>query len=171
MEDEMWMIGELSTNLPEHVLPTNNDVLKYYYHLHIIQKKAFPACNKLTAVKLCTIWDKFKLKTIFYPNIIRKIRGLVRDYQVLKLSKKSMAAIHITRKNNFLVTMECLFDIGSPITSELITDKKLARFLKDQRTHRILTDLDVDLANVHSSQNEPEPIVTAQIDQDNESKH
>jgi hypothetical protein len=110
-----------------------------------------PACNKLTAVKLCTTKDKFKLKTIFYPDIIGKIRGLVKDYLALKLSKKSMAETHITRKKIFFVTMGCLFDIGSPITA-----KKLARFLKDQRTHRILTDLDVDLVNVLSSQNESE---------------
>jgi hypothetical protein len=46
----------------------------------------------------------------------------------------------LQEQEKFSISMSMLFDISTSETFELIKDKKITRFMKDQRTYRILTE-------------------------------
>lgn len=137
--------------LPEHKLPTYDELLKYYLYLkkHQFNKSDY-ALQLCVAEKLQQMWNSVKIPIILTKSIVNKLKGWFAKYEtILKHGNKRKNPEDLRQKlDQLLDDGKKLFDIAKckctlVTTCECSEDAKvgavLKEFLNDQRHERSMT--------------------------------
>jgi len=133
---EMWLIGQVQTELPGNVLPTTGDVLKYFFYYHHVLKKSVPESAKCASHILINIWNRARILTSHQPYVIAKLKEVVDEYNLIKKNRGRNSVTQHSREQHFIEKQKQLFDIACNNAESLIKIDEDKTFLEDQRTSR-----------------------------------
>lgn len=72
---EIWLVGYTKPNLPSNVLPTLGEVLKTYFHEHIVEEKSVVESIKVVIDELIVIWDNAGIPTSLQKKHYKKVKN------------------------------------------------------------------------------------------------
>jgi hypothetical protein len=154
----MWLIGELSSTLPEKVLPTNLDVLKTFFfgqESKISNDENFMKISQ----KVSAVWNNFGLPTALQQNIITKMKNLIQKYKLLRKNKYRITDKQIANEDEFTRKLLKLFDISHVDIDDLAKYRISLVFLEDQNMARTMTTDDLDgVEECFRSQSKPKKL-------------
>lgn len=144
---DIWLIGQLQSELPVNVLPTTGDVLRMFFHYHQVEKKTVPESAKVSSDKVMDMWNKARIPTTYYSHVLEKVKSLVDDYKLIKKNKNRQSEAQRAREKEFEEKEHILFDIAHQNAMQLIRIQEDREFLEDQRGSRRMkmSGIDKDL--------------------------
>ena len=89
-----------------------------------------------TVREVLGIWEKARIPTIEERNIVRKLEGMVREWELLKKHEKNKTANQKTKESAFQEKIDFLFNIKHKEWNSLIKIPEDKAFLLDQETQR-----------------------------------
>ncbi|ESO05704.1 hypothetical protein HELRODRAFT_171365 [Helobdella robusta] len=124
----IWLIGQLQSELSVNVLPTTGDVLRMFFYYHQVEKKTESA--KLSSDKVMDMWNKARIPTTYHIHVVEKVNEAQR-----------------AREKEFEKKEHMLFDIAHQHAMQLIRIQEDIEFLEDQRGSRRMqmSGIDKDL--------------------------
>ncbi|ESN91269.1 hypothetical protein HELRODRAFT_182127 [Helobdella robusta] len=143
----IWLIGQLQSELPVNVLPTTGDVLRMFFYYHQEEKKAVPESAKLSSDKVRNMWNKARIPTTYHTHVVEKVKSVVDDYKLIKKNKNRQSEAQRAREKEFEEKEHMLFDIAHQHAMQLIRIQEDIKFLEDQRGSRRMqmSGIDKDL--------------------------
>ncbi|KAK3924129.1 DNA-directed RNA polymerase subunit beta'' [Frankliniella fusca] len=161
---EKWLIGpcssvDLSFPAATRKLPTTHEVLRTFFaHLGASSgaESATSAARK-TTLKLLPLWEAAGVPTAEVRNIIQKIvgvykryRGLVKDKHLSGVVKKKGSKLGQTHEKNreqFLMDISKLFDIGHKNALNMMKNQEDIQFYKSMQSDRKAYMIGLDTVN------------------------
>ncbi|ESN92918.1 hypothetical protein HELRODRAFT_165054 [Helobdella robusta] len=143
----IWLIGQLQSELPVNVLPTTGDVLRMFFYYHQVEKKTVPESAKLSSDKVMDMWNKARIPTTYHTHVVEKVKSVVDDYKLIKKNKNRQSEAQRAREKEFEEKEHMLFDIAHQHAMQLIRIQEDIEFLEDQRGSRRMqmSGIDKDL--------------------------
>ncbi|ESO02818.1 hypothetical protein HELRODRAFT_174241 [Helobdella robusta] len=143
----IWLIGQLQSELPVNVLPTTGDVLRMFFCYHQVEKKTVPESAKLSSDKVMDMWNKARIPTTYHTHVVEKVKSVVDDYKLIKKNKNRQSEAQRAREKEFEEKEHMLFDIAHQHAMQLIRIQEDIEFLEDQRGSRRMqmSGIDKDL--------------------------
>ncbi|ESN98417.1 hypothetical protein HELRODRAFT_176885 [Helobdella robusta] len=143
----IWLIGQLQSELPVNVLPTTGDVLRMFFYYHQVEKKTVPESAKLSSDKVMDMWNKARIPTTYHTHVVEKVKSVVDDYKLIKKNKNRQSEAQRAREKEFEEKEHMLFDIAHQHAMQLIRIQEDIEFLEDQRSSRRMqmSGIDKDL--------------------------
>ena len=137
-KNKLWLLDKApEPDILGARLPSREQVLLFFAHLHQEQKKTVPVCVAETSLKLQTIWEKARLPTKTEANIRKNIKNLYDKYLTLKKEKNRSTAGAETKRTIWKGDLQDVFDIASADVFERKDVKEEDKnFLKSQREDR-----------------------------------
>ncbi|ESO11094.1 hypothetical protein HELRODRAFT_167628 [Helobdella robusta] len=129
----IWLIGQLQSELPVNVLPTTGDVLGMFFYYHQVEKKTVPESAKLSSDKVMDMWNKARIPTTYHTHVVEKVKSVVDDYKLIKKNKNRQSEAQRAREKEFEEKEHMLFDIAHQHAMQLIRIQEDIEFLEDQR--------------------------------------
>ncbi|ESN95740.1 hypothetical protein HELRODRAFT_184448, partial [Helobdella robusta] len=117
----IWLIGQLQSELPVNVLPTTDKVMD--------------------------MWNKARIPTTYHTHVVEKVKSVVDDYNLIKKTKNRQSEAQRAREKEFEEKEHMLFDIAHQHAMQLIRIQEDIEFLEDQRGSRRMqmSGIDKDL--------------------------
>ncbi|ESN98184.1 hypothetical protein HELRODRAFT_84940 [Helobdella robusta] len=140
----IWLIGQLQSELPVNVLPTTGDVLRMFFYHHQVEKKTVPESAKLSSDKVMDMWNKAKIPTTYHTHVVEKVKSVVDDYKLIKKNKNRQSDEQRAREKEFEEKEHMLFDIAHQHAMQLIRIQEDIEFLEDQRGSRRMQKSGID---------------------------
>ncbi|ESO05801.1 hypothetical protein HELRODRAFT_171475 [Helobdella robusta] len=143
----IWLIGQLQSELPVNVLPTTGDVLRMFFYYHQVEKKTVPESAKLSSDKVMDMWNKARIPTTYHTHVVEKVKSVVDDYKLIKKNKNRQSEAQRAREKESEEKEHMLFDIAHQHAMQLIRIQEDIEFLEDQRGSRRMqmSGIDKDL--------------------------
>ncbi|ESO02774.1 hypothetical protein HELRODRAFT_174188 [Helobdella robusta] len=117
----IWLIGQLQSELPVNVLPTTDKVMD--------------------------VWNKARIPTTYHTHVVEKVKSVVDDYKLIKKNKNRQSEAQRAREKEFEEKKHMMFDIAHQHAMQLIRIQEDIEFLEDQRGSRRMqmSGIDKDL--------------------------
>lgn len=134
---KLWLIGEIEPKLTTSKLPTRGYVLKALLYYISIKKSENVGAN-IVASNLETFWNTNGLPSLRSDKICSKLKLLRKEYNLLKKNKHRLSDKQRMKETVFKRSLRKLFDIAHGKFDSIVTSEIIKRFLKDQRSGRLM---------------------------------
>ena len=128
-----WLIGDTLKSIEGNKLPSNGQVLRRLYDLSRLEGKSIKDSATVVSTELQTFWDKARIPTKRFDHIIDKIKKLHLLYDTLRKESNKDHPKCLTKRNDFLVSLDDLFDIAHSDAMKITTIQQEKDFLEMQR--------------------------------------
>jgi hypothetical protein len=132
----VWLIGQQSREIPGNKLPSKREVMAYFFHLHLTEKKTVRESATLAAEAAIGIWDKARIPTRLRKHVIAALEKIFHDWQKLKKNennKKKRSKTLFEKETAFSNSLNELFDIAHAEVLSMIKIEEDREFLLAQR--------------------------------------
>lgn len=132
-----WLLGELKPCFPDSRLPRKIDILNLMFYQQSVQGKNFQQSLQFVADEVIKVWNSGSIPTILRHRVVSNIDGLVKgkgNYEAIKKNRKRQTDTQSANENDLKRDLQQLFDISH----HDIKNAEILKFLRDQRTKRIL---------------------------------
>lgn len=153
----IWLIGSTSASITGSKLPSNRQVLSRFLYSHLQQNETIQESARTSALELMVFWQKARIPTRQEYNIINKIKDLHNRWQNLKKLSGRKTETQTRKNEEFVHTLDDLFDVAHADALTIITNEEDKSFLIAQReTGRrgCLGPVDMKLAKVEERRRE-----------------
>lgn len=111
--EEIWLVGNTSTEISCRLLPSIRHILSRYFYLHVHDKLSTQESARITSKEVLSIWIAKKIPCREERNIIVNIKKL-HDLWIKLQKDKYKTSLSVLRKRNaFSGQLDNLFDIVS----------------------------------------------------------
>lgn len=138
-QSEIWLIGQLLSELSQSTLPSIGEVLRYFFYYKNEEKKSIRESATLTACGVINLWEKAGIPIQLKKHVISKIEKLFKEWQNLKKNKenkKKRSEALKTKEQNWQQKLEDLFDIAHRDALNIMTLEEDKQFLLAVRQNR-----------------------------------
>lgn len=98
----VYLIGNKISDLNAEVLPSNKDVLSFYFYLTKVKKKTATVSLNEVVSKCQMIFKKHDLKYERKDYSIKKLKNLLKQWLSLSKSKTRKSEVHTKNEKKFI---------------------------------------------------------------------
>lgn len=129
----VWLIGGIDEAITGSKLPSNQQVMSRFFHLHTIDRKTIQKSASETAQEVVKFWEKARIPTRRSYHIINKIKQQHEKWQHLKKAASRRTATQMQNEEEFTTSLNDLFDVAHADAMQLIKIPEDKEFLTAQR--------------------------------------
>ena len=140
-------VGQPAADITGSQLPTNSQVLKYFFWLKFNTKwSPHDELAYKVLAKVLEFWNQAQLPTMWNENAKKKVMNLWQKWKTLQKHSSRNSETEEKKRKEFQLQLDGLFDIAAPNAEDQIMQDKLrkledrktdVKFLADQRGPRI----------------------------------
>ncbi|CAH0552503.1 unnamed protein product [Brassicogethes aeneus] len=130
---KIYLIGSKKSEILGSKLPCNRQVLSTFFYYHRTLRKTIRDSSRAVIKEVKTFWSKARIPIREEQHAIAKLEKLHGSWNLLKKSSKRKSATQRLKEQNFIDTLEDLFDIAHADALTLIKIEEDRNFLIAQR--------------------------------------
>lgn len=129
----VWLVGGTLETITGSKLPSNQQVLQRFFHLHNIESLTLSASATATMKEVIQFWDKARIPYRKDCHIIAKIKDLHSTWVGIKKNASRKTDTQKDKEQQFTDSLHDLFDIAHAEALSLIKIQEDREFLMAQR--------------------------------------
>ncbi len=129
----IWLVGGTNETITGCKLPSNQQVLQHFFHLHNDQSQTISASAEATMEKVIQFWEKARIPVRKNCHIVAKIKDLHSAWISLKKNASRRSNTQMEKERQFTESLPNLFDIAHAEALTMITLPEDRAFLLAQR--------------------------------------
>lgn len=132
--NQVYLVGAMKEEISGNKLPSKRDVLSVLFHNIRIRKLNLSASSKSVVGECMAMWNRASIPTKHKPDCVKKVKNLHSEWNKLQKSKnKKVTASKEKKLNDFMNSLDDLFDIAHENALKLIKNEEDRQFLLLQR--------------------------------------
>ena len=108
----LWLVGVAVSDIYGSKLPSNRQVLSFFFYNHFVQQKTVSESVHLTLAKIFTFWGKARLPCSDKSVCVKKVKKLYNEYLRVKKNRGRGGGVQQQYENDFKASLDDLFDIA-----------------------------------------------------------
>lgn len=137
MEKKYWLIGQTKEKFSGNKLPRSIDVLRVFFHQHLVCKDIIKTCTIDVTRKIIYIWRTAGIPIVEERSIVRKLKLMLKNFAAIKKNNNRKTETQANKENRLKKQLYQLFDVSIKNAEESLCENK-KNFLLDQRLNRKL---------------------------------
>ena len=148
------LVGQENNDISGSKLPSNKQVLQYFFYQHRTLRKSIRESARSTVRKCKKIWEKANIPTTQEINSIAKLERLYKEWKYLGKSKNKKNCIKDVKEFKFREKLDCQFIMSSNNSSnkKMVYGKLCSQQLERQNIKdSLLADIESEVESEHES--------------------
>jgi hypothetical protein len=129
----IWLVGGTLVTITGSKLPSNQQVLQHFFHLHKVESQTISASATATMKEVAQFWDKARIPIRKDCHIIAKIKDLHLAWIGIKKNASRRTDTQKEKERQFTENLQDLFDIAHAEALTMIKLPEDREFLQAQR--------------------------------------
>jgi len=129
----IWLIGGTLVTIAGNKLPSNQQMLQHFFHLHKVESQTISASATPTMNEVSQFWNKASIPIRKDCHIIAKIKDLHSAWIAVKKNASRRTETQKEKERQFTESLQDLFDIAHAEALTMIKLPEDREFLKAQR--------------------------------------
>ena len=88
---EVWLIGQQQSTITGNKLPSRQQTMALFFHLHLNEKMTIRDSTTETARQVLEFWARARIPTRLNKHVIAAVEKLFKDWQKLKKNQNNKA--------------------------------------------------------------------------------
>lgn len=133
----MYLIGPILPEITGNKLPSQKQVLQYFFHLTQKCKKSIDDSATVVGNTVLAFWERTGLYTRQQHRVVQKVKDLYNEYMKIRKKKSRRTSNQLFKGQEFSRKIKNLFDVAHGEILDMI-DKKRLEFYEDQKKDGIV---------------------------------